>query len=132
HQAVRLVAGEAEHHALVAGPARVHAHGEVRRLFVQVAFDLASVGGEADGRVHVADLADGVAHEAVHDGRRQVGFGRDLAGHDGQVGGDERFTGDAAGRVGGQAVVQDGVAALVGHLVRVRHRAGLARANVTG
>ena len=26
HQRVRLVAGEAEHHALVAGPAGVHAH----------------------------------------------------------------------------------------------------------
>ena len=39
------------------------------RLGVDVAHDLAGVGREADGRIDVADLADGVADEAIDDGR---------------------------------------------------------------
>src|SRR5262249_49938892 len=117
HQGVGFLAGEAEHHALVAGPAGVHAGGDVGGLLVQVALDLAGVGGEADGGVHVADLADRVADQAVDGGAAEVGGGGDLAGDDGQVGGDEGFAGNPAEGVGGQAVVQDGVADLVGHLV---------------
>ena len=69
HQRVRLVAGEAEHHALVAGAAGIHALGDVGRLRVQLAMHLAGVGREADGRIDVADLADGVADDAI-DGAR--------------------------------------------------------------
>ena len=58
--------------------------------------DLAGVGGEADGRIDVADLADGVADQVVERRRAQVGLGGDFAGHDGQVGGDQRFAGHAA------------------------------------
>src|SRR5207248_10505191 len=72
----------------------------------------------------VADLADGVADEAVDGGAAEVGGGGDLAGDDRQVGGDQRLAGDPAGGVGGQAVVEDGVADLVGHLVGVAHRHG--------
>jgi len=66
HQRLGLVAGEAEHHALVARPADVHALGDVRRLRVQPALHLAGVGGEADRRIDVADLADRVADDAVN------------------------------------------------------------------
>jgi len=79
HQGVGFLAREAEHHALVAGAAGVHAHGDVRRLLVQVTHDLAGVGGEADGWVHVADLADDVADEAVDGRAAEVGVGGDLA-----------------------------------------------------
>src|SRR5262249_41533330 len=126
HQRVRLVAGEAEHHALVAGAADVDALGDVGRLGVQLAEHLAGVGGEADARVHVADLADGVADDAVDRGPAEVGPGGDLAGHPGEVGRGQGFAGPPARRVGRQAVVEDGVADLVGHLVGVAHRDGFA------
>ena len=72
----------------------------LRRLRVQMAVDLAGVGREADGRVDVADLADRVADDAIDGGPAQVGLGGDLAGHDGQVGGDQGFAGHPADRVG--------------------------------
>src|SRR5262249_49377556 len=112
HQGVGFVAGEAEHHALVAGAAGIDAHGNVRRVGVDAAIDLAGVGGEADGRVEVADLADDVADDLVHGGAGQLRLGGDLAGDDDQVGGDEGFAGDPAHRVGGQAEVEDAVADL--------------------
>ena len=131
HQRVRLVAGEAEHHPLVAGPAEVDAHRDVRRLRVQVAMHLAGVRREADVRVDVADLADRVADDFLHDCGRQVGLRGDLAGDDDQVSRDQRFAGDAAGRVGGQAVVEDRVGNLVGDLIRVSHRHRFAGKQVT-
>ena len=88
--------------------------------------DLAGVGREADGRIDVADLADDVADEAVDDGAAEVGLGGDFAGHDDEVGGDEGFAGDAADGVGLEAVVEDGVADLVGHLVGMAHGNGFA------
>ena len=63
HERMRFLAGEAEHHALIAGAADVHAGRDVARLGVQIANDLASVGREADGRIDVTDLADRVADE---------------------------------------------------------------------
>ena len=77
------------------------------RLLVQMAIDLAGVGREADGRIDVADLADRRRGRGVDDGARQVGLGGDFAGDDDQVGGDQRFAGHPAGRVGRQAVVED-------------------------
>ena len=99
HEAAGFVAGEAEHHALIAGAAGIDAHRDVRRLRVNVALDLAGVGREADVRIDVADLADRVADELFHDFRRQAGPRGDLAGDDGKVGGDEGFAGDPAGGV---------------------------------
>ena len=64
-------------------------------------------------------------------GAAEVGLGGDFAGDDGEVGGDERFAGDPADRVGCEAVVEDGVADLVGHLVGVAHRDGFAGEQVT-
>ena len=81
--------------------------------------------------IDVADLADGLADQVVDGVAGQVGLGGDLAGDDGQVGGDQRFAGDPAGRVGLQAVIEDGVADLVGHLVGMAHRHGFAGKQVS-
>ena len=55
HQLGVLVAGVAEHHALVAGAAGVHAHGDVAGLLVDAGDHGAGVGVEAVERVVVAD-----------------------------------------------------------------------------
>ena len=67
HQGRRLVAGEAEHHALVAGPADVDAHGRCAATCAWTwQIDLAGVGREARSLgIGVADLADDVADELV-------------------------------------------------------------------
>ena len=61
---------------------------------------------------------------AIHDDAVEIGAGGDFAGDDGEVGGDEGFAGDAALVVGFEAVVENGVADLVGHLVGMAHRDG--------
>ncbi len=126
HQAAGLVAGETEHHPLVARATRVHTHRDVSRLRVDVAVHLAGVGGEADRRVHIADLADGVAHQLVHDGPGQRRPCGDLTRHHRQVGRHHRLACHPALGIMLQAVVQDRVADLVGNLVRVPHRYRLA------
>src|SRR5207247_590664 len=95
----------------------------------------------AVGVVLDGDLALGVgpgpgqgaalAQAGVVGGLGEGGVGGDLAGDDDEVGGDERFAGDAAGGVGGEAVVQDRVGDLVGHLVGVAHRHGFGREKVS-
>src|SRR5262249_8963217 len=112
-------------------PAGIDAQRDVAGLGVQVALDLAGVGGEADLGVGVADLAHGAADEVLDGGLTQVGLGGDLAGDDGEGGGGERLAGDAAGGVGGEAVVQDGVGNLVGHLVGMALRHGFGSEKVS-
>jgi hypothetical protein len=121
HQLFRLVAGEAEHQALVARASRVHAHGDVRGLLVDGGDDAAGLVVEAVLRARVADALDGVAHDR---GQVRVGLGRDLARDEGEAGGDHGLAGHPAVRVLGQDRVQDGVGDLVGDLVGValRHR----------
>src|SRR5262249_20483492 len=96
-------------------------HRDVRRLRVHVADDVARVGGELHLRVGVADLLDGLAGQFLDVADSQRGLGGDLAGDNGQVGGDEGLAGDAAGRVVLEAEVEDRVGDLIGHLVRVAH-----------
>ena len=55
HQLRGLVAGVAEHQALVAGAARVHAHGDIGRLRLDRVQHAAGLAVEAEGRVGVAD-----------------------------------------------------------------------------
>src|SRR4029077_19768549 len=97
--------------------ARVHALGDVARLLVQMRLHLAGFGGKADGRVRVADFLDHLADNAVHGGAGQVGVRGDFAGDDGQVGGDHGLARHAAHGVGGEAVIEYGVADLVRDLV---------------
>ena len=123
HQLRRLVAGEAEHHALVARAVveravagllalerLVHAEGDVRALLVDVRDDGAGLAVKTVLRTVVADLAHGLAHDLrdVH-----VAVGRDLAHDVHDAGRDRALAGDAAVRV----LRQNGVEDRVGHLV---------------
>ena len=94
----------------------VHAQGDVGRLGMRRNDDLAGVGREAEFGVDVADVPDHLAHQLLDvDVRR----GGDLAGHDDEVGRDQRLARDAAHRVVAQEGVEDAVADLVGDLVGV-------------
>ena len=116
HQLFGLVAGEAEHQALVAGAAGVDAHGDVRRLLVDGGDDRAGLVVEAVLGARVADALDRLADDA---GQVGVGRGRDLAGDEGQAGGDHRLAGHPAHGVLGEERVEDRVRDLVRDLVRV-------------
>ncbi len=117
HQLLGLVAGVAEHEALVAGAAGVHAHGDVRRLLVDRGHDRARLVVEAELGAGVADVLDGLTHGL---GEVDVGLGGDLAGDDGQAGGDQRLAGHPAVGILGEDGVQDRIRDLVGDLVGVR------------
>ena len=114
HQLGRLVAGEAEHQALVAGAAGIHAHGDVRRLLLDRADHAAGFGVESIFRAGVADVADHLASDV---GKSHVSRGGDFAGDHDQAGGDQRFAGDAAHGVVRQHGVQHGIGNLVGNFI---------------
>ena len=123
HQLGRLVAGVAEHQALVAGAGvevvvgrLVDALGDVVALLVVGHQHRAALVVDAVVGVVVADALDGVArHLDVIDHR----VGGDLAGQHHQAGVGQCLGGHAAARVLRQQGVEDGVGDLVGHLVRV-------------
>src|SRR5205814_95389 len=77
HQFGSFVGGIAEHHALVAGAAGVHAHGDIARLLVDAGDDRAGVGIESVERVVVADGGDDAANQRLE---VHVGLGGDFAG----------------------------------------------------
>ena len=122
HQLGGLVGGVAEHHALVAGAAGVHALGNVAGLLVDGRDHGAGVGVEAVEGVVVADGGDDAAHQALE---IDVGLGGDFAGDDHQAGGRQGFGGDAAVGVLLQAGVENGVGDLVGNLVGMAFGDGL-------
>ncbi len=123
HQLGRLVAGVAEHQALVAGAGVqvvvagvVHALGDVVGLLVVADHHGAALVVDAVLGVVVADALDGVARDLdVVD----VRVGRDLAGQHHQAGVGQRLGGHAAARVLLEDRVEDRVRDLVGHLVGV-------------
>ena len=116
HQLFRLIAGKAEHQTLVACPAGVHAHGDVRRLPLDRGNDGAGLGVEAVFGARVADIADDVAGNV---GIIEHGLGGDFAGDHHQAGRHQRFARHAPRRVFRQHRVQHRVRNLVGNLVRV-------------
>ena len=122
HQLGRLVGGVAEHHALVAGAAGVHALGDVARLLVDGRDHGAGVGVEAVERVVVADGGDDAANQALE---VDVGLGGDFAGDDDEAGRGQGFGGHAAVGILLEAGVQDGVGNLVGNLVGMTFGDGL-------
>ena len=145
HEVGGLVAGEANHHALVAGAegvdlvmrlagvavleSRRHAAANVRRLLVQADHDLARLVIDADLGIVVADLFHRLA-----DQRLVVNFGRggDLADHGDEVGAGGGLAGDPCRRVLRVDGVQDGVGHLVAELVGVPLRHGLRRVEIGG
>ncbi len=123
HQLRRLAAGVAEHQALVAGAAGVHAHRDVGRLAVDRRDDATGLAVESVLGGGVADFLDGFADQLLH---VDVGVGRDLAGDEAEAGRDEGLARHAAGRILREDRIQDAVRNLIGDLVRMsfRHRLG--------
>ena len=126
-----LVAGVAEHEALVAGALEVvvvllaafagfegveHAAGDVVGLLADGYRDAAAGAVEAVGRGVVADAQDGLADD-LRD--LDVGVGGDLAGHVDQPGGGQGLHGDPGLGVFVQQGVEDRIADLVTDLVGV-------------
>ena len=119
HQLLGLVAGVAEHHALVAGAdglvaLAVHAHGDVAALLVDGGHNGAGAGVEAAGGVVIADFVHGAPDDV---GDVHVAPGGDLAHDHHHAGGGHGLTGHAAGGVLGHDGVQNGVRNLVADLV---------------
>ena len=141
---LRLVAGVAEHHALVARahgvvrvvagasvlglPRRVDAERDVRALLVDGVDDAAGLAVEAVLRAVVADVAQHLAHDAGH---VHVRLRADLAGHEHHARGGQRLARAAHLRRVGRLAVrrdvaggsqlgllrQDGVEHRIGYLV---------------
>ena len=127
HQLRRLPTGEAEHHALIARPIAIHAHGDVRRLPFDRCQDAARFVVERHVAGDVADFADGLADDV---GDLDISLRGDFAGHDHHAGRDEGFAGDTRVFVLLQHGVENGVRNLVGHLIRVTHADGLRRKQI--
>jgi hypothetical protein len=131
HQLRGLVAGEAEHHSLVAGAlllvqplALGDALGDVRRLAAQGDVHRTGRRVESHVAVGVADVVDHLAHE----GRDlDVRFRRHLARDQDEPGRGQSLAGHARAGVLRQHGVEDRVGDLVAHLVRVTHRDRLGR-----
>ena len=135
HQLGGLVAGVAEHHALVAGAVvqrgvaaglglqgLVHAHGDVAGLLVDVGDDAAGGAVEAVLGPVIADVQDHLAGDL---GDVHVAVGGDLTHDVDEAGADAGLAGHAAVGVLGQNGVQNGVADLVADLVGMSFRHGL-------
>src|SRR5579875_1679551 len=100
HKCMGFIAGKAEHHALVAGPAAVNTASDVTGLAMQMALYLASIGCKASVGIDITDLADNVPHQTVHHGPTQIGLSGDFARNDSQIGSHHGFASDAALRIG--------------------------------
>ena len=131
HEVRGLVAGVAEHHALVAGAllvelvlfaggARTHLFGvvdalsDVDRLLIDGDEHAAGGAVVADVLAVVADVADRLAHDRLD---VDVGLGGDFAGDDRQAGGHHRLAGHPGVGILLEQGVEHRVRDLVGHLV---------------
>ncbi len=131
HQHVGLVAGVAEHQALVTGTlvfrlGAVDALGDVHRLLADDVDDAAGGAVETDFRAVVADVDDDVAHQLL-----QIDPGRsgDFTGNDRHTGLDHGFAGHAGMLVLGDDGVEHRIGDLVGDLVRMPFGHGLGGKN---
>ena len=93
HQLGRFVASKAEHQALVAGAAGVHAHGDVGRLLLDGANYAAGLRVEAKLGAGVAYVAN---HFAGEIGEINIRSGGDFTSYDHKSGGDESLASNAA------------------------------------
>src|SRR5690606_33298974 len=126
HEFRGLVAGVAEHQALVASThflrllgllvGAVHAGGDVRRLLAEHVDDGAGVAVKADVGVVVADVVDDLAREGLDVDPRAGG---DFAGDDGRTGLHQGLAGHAGALVLRQDGIEDGIGDLIGDLVRM-------------
>ena len=128
HQLRGLVAGVAEHHALIAGAVvqtvvrlalldlqtLVHAHGNIAGLLVNVGDDAAGIAVKAVLGAVVADVADDLPRDL---GDIHIAVGGDLAHDVYQTSGRRGFAGYAAIGILGQNGVQYGIGDLIADLV---------------
>src|SRR5690554_2952484 len=132
HQHVGLVAGIAEHQALVAGALvfrllAVNALGDVHRLLADNVDDTTGVAVVAHFGGGVADVFDHATHQVF---QVYPGTGGDFTANDGHTGFHHGFASYASVRVVGQDGVQNGVRDLVGQFVRMAFRDRLGGENV--
>ena len=131
HEFGSLVAGVAEHHALVAGAHQIQgiavaplldliglvdAHGDVRRLLIDGSHDSAGAVVKAIGGIGVADALHGAADDGGNVG---VVAGGDLTHDRYHTGGGEGLTGHVGMGIAGQDVIQNSVRDLVTDFVRM-------------
>ena len=116
HQFRGFVAGVAEHEALIARAARIHAHRDIGRLGLHDIQDAARLGIETERRVGVADVGDRLARDC---GDVDMRGRRDFAGDYANAGGDEHFAGHARRWVLREHGVENGVGNVVGNFVGV-------------
>ena len=128
HQLRSFIAGIAKHHALVAGATGVDAHGDIAGLLVDAGDHGAGIGVEAVEGIVVADGGDGAANQRLE---VHISLGGNLAGDDDQAGRGQGLAGYAAGRIFGQAGVEDGVGNLVGDLIGMAFGDGFGRKKIT-
>ncbi len=124
HQLGSFVAGIAEHQALIARAAGVHAHRDVGRLALNAVQNAAGLGVEAECRVRVADFGDRLAGDARD---VDIGGGCDFAGHDADAGGHQDFAGNAPGGVLRENGVEHGIGNMIGDLIGVTFGNGFGR-----
>ena len=130
HQLRRLIAGVAEHQALVArallgvqAQSLGDALADVRRLLADRREHGAGARVEVVARVVVADLGDGLANDRRH---VDIAVGRDLARDERHARGHERFARHARTRVLCKQSIENGVGNLVCDLVGMAGGHGLA------
>jgi hypothetical protein len=116
HEIGVLVNGEAEHHTLIAGAARVDAHSNVAGLLVDARDHSAGVAVEAIERVVVTNRLNDAADQGLE---VYVSFGSDFSGDDDEASSSESLAGDAAGRIFRQAGVEDRIGNLVSNFIWV-------------
>ena len=116
HQLFGLIARKTEHQSLVACPAGVHAHGDVRGLPLDRGNHGAGFGVEAVLGARVADVADDVAGNV---GIIEHGLGGDFTGDHHQARRHQRFARHAPHGIFREHRVEYRVRNLIGNLVRV-------------
>ena len=129
HHLARLVAGVAEHDALVAGTLLLLlvAHDtlvDVGRLLVDGRKDAARVAVELILALRVADALDDAARHALH---VDIRLRAHLARNDHEARGAERLASHLRRRVVTQELIQDGVGNLIRNFVGMSFRDGLRR-----
>src|ERR1044072_7899464 len=114
HQLCRLVAGEPEHKPLVSCAARIDAHGDVWRLFVDRRQNGASVAIKAVFGACITYFSNGFT---CHLRKINLGVRRDFASNDNQPRRHERLAGDTSGAILCKDCIKDCVRNLVGYFI---------------
>ena len=117
---IRVFVGRvAEHHALIAGSARVDTHGDIAGLLVDAGDHCAGIGVEPVEGIVITDGGDHTAHQRLE---IDVSLGGNFAGDNNQAGCGQSLTGHTAVNVFFQAGIENRVGNLIGDLIRMPFR----------